>query len=253
MSKQNRRTWVRRLGTVADPVARMVCFPHSGGAAETFSSWAALMPPRVELLAVQYPARGDRFTESPMADVVSAARAAAEELRALEPLDTVFFGHSLGALVAYEAALAARDRGAPPCRLVVSGCAAPQEAGGGGTHLLPDAELWAAVCAFGTVDADLAGNAEFRDLVLPALRADIAANETYRPAPDAEPLPCPLDCYYSPEDELASGERLRAWSGCTTAGFALHPRPGGHFHLRVDTAQLIDAITSAVLGRQQHV
>ena len=253
MSEQSRRTWVRRLKSVDDPLVRMVCFPYSGGSVESFSTWAALMPPRVELMAVQYPGRGDRFAESPVTEIIEAARQVAAEISALDPVDTALFGHSLGALVAYETALATQESRRPPCHLFVSSSAAPQEAGGGATHLLSDSELWAAVCGFGTVHADLAGNAEFRDLVLPALRADITANESYRPAGGTGPLLCPVDCYYSPEDHLANGERLRAWAACTTGPFALHARPGGHFHLRVDPPQLLDGITAALLGRGQRV
>src|ERR1044071_8182627 len=98
------RGWVRSLVAGSDPTVRLVCFPHSGGSATAFGDGAAAIPPDVELVAVQYLGRGDRLVDPLVADVVAMAGHVAEELLRLPSRDHVLFGHSLGAVVAYETA-----------------------------------------------------------------------------------------------------------------------------------------------------
>jgi pimeloyl-ACP methyl ester carboxylesterase len=163
------RGWVRSLITVADPTVRVVCFPHSGGSAAAFGDWATAMPPGVELVAVQYPGRGDRFVEPLVDDVAAMADHAAAELRRLPTSDHVLFGHSLGALVAYETAMVLRDMGAEPSRLCASACLPPGQMANRHVHRAPDDEFWAALCRLGGIEPWIAENAELRELLSPAL------------------------------------------------------------------------------------
>ncbi len=204
-------------------------------------------------MAVQYPGRGDRLPEAPVASVAEMSTHVVAELMRLEPRELVLFGHSLGALVAYETAMALRDRNRPPHYLFVSGSRSPWRAGRGHVHLATDEDLWSSVCELGGVEQELMDNLELRDLVLPALRSDLMANETYQPRCDAEPLPCAVRCYYSPEDPLANGPLLGEWTKATDEGLTLCARPGGHFHLQVDTAGLVDDIMTTLAGKCESV
>jgi pyochelin biosynthesis protein PchC len=241
------RGWVRSLITVADPTVRVVCFPHSGGSAAAFGDWATAMPPGVELVAVQYPGRGDRFVEPLVDDVAAMADHAAAELRRLPTSDHVLFGHSLGALVAYETAMVLRDMGAEPSRLCASACLPPGQMANRHVHRAPDDEFWAALCRLGGIEPWIAENAELRELLSPALRSDLRAHATYRPRSGAEPLSCPVRCYHGVGDPLVDETRLTEWAGVTTGEFTLRVRTGGHFHLAAEVAELI----SDVLGRLQ--
>ncbi|MEV5126662.1 alpha/beta fold hydrolase [Streptomyces decoyicus] len=248
------RTWVRTLRAAARPLARLVCFPHSGGSTASYVHWAAALPPAVELLAVQYPGRGDRFAEEPGSVRLMAAAVAAElagtsgNITAPAPL--ALFGHSLGALVAYETALALRDAGREPAHLLVSGSAAPHDVRGGGLHLAEDTELWETVTGLGGFEAEVADDAELRDLLLPTLRADLTANETYRPHPAAGLLSCPVRCYFGRRDPLVDGARLAGWGYVTDGPFTLIPRPGGHFYADdgTGTAGLVPDVLAALSG-----
>ncbi|MEW1863571.1 alpha/beta fold hydrolase [Streptomyces sp. NPDC088194] len=238
------KEFLHKFNSIRNSKFRLVCFPHSGGFAGGFREWAALTPPGTELMAVRYPGRADRFAE-PVVGIRETASLVATELLGLPASPLILYGHSLGALVAYETAVALRDAGSPPTRLCVSGSPGPEDAGGGTTHRLTDAELWSAVKAFGTIDPEFADDEEFRDLVLPALRADVTANETYAPRAGTAPLPCPVRCYYSPDDPLAGEAQVRSWSACTTGEFTLRARPGGHFHPRVDPRGLVEDVVGA--------
>ncbi|MFD8936781.1 thioesterase II family protein [Streptomyces sp. NPDC059578] len=239
-----RRTWLRTLGnTPRTPAARLVCFPHSGGSAGGFLPWADALPPGTHLLAAQYPGRADRLAEPPVPDVRAMSAALAGELLALAPLPSVLLGHSLGALVAFETALALQAAGHAPHRLCVSGCKAPAGAAGGGTHRAPDDELWSAVAGLGGVAPDLEDDHELRELLLPALRSDVTAHETYRPTSGR--LHCPVDAFRGADDPLVGAADLAGWAAVTSGRLVTDVRPGGHFYVG-GTADLAAAVTAVL-------
>ncbi|MFJ2768454.1 thioesterase II family protein [Streptomyces sp. NPDC087300] len=256
-------TWVRTLRAAARPRARLVCFPHSGGSTASYAHWAAALPSDVELLAVQFPGRGDRFAERPSGSVRAMAAAVADELATAygnttyentayggtaEPAPTAFFGHSLGALVAYETALALRDAGCEPAHLLVSGCAAPHDVRDGGLHRADDTTLWETVTGLGGFEAEVAHDPELRDLLLPTLRADLTANETYRPHPVSGLLSCPVRCYFGRRDPLVDAGRVTEWGRVTAGAFTVLPHPGGHFYADDGTAAGAGTGTTTAMG-----
>ncbi|WP_171116184.1 MULTISPECIES: alpha/beta fold hydrolase [Streptomyces] len=246
MSRMRQQGWIRTLAKVETPAVRMVCFPHSGGSTTAFAEWAPAMPPGVELVAVQYPGRGDRFGEPLVADVAEMAGRVVLELLRLPTCDQVLFGHSLGALVAYETALLLRDMGAEPRRLCASACLPPGHMRNRDIHLAPDDEFWTALYALGGIDPGIAENEELRELLAPTLRSDLRAHATYRPRSETKPLACPVSCYHGDGDPLVDEKQLTEWADSTSGEFTLRVRPGGHFHVATDVAGLV----ADVLGRE---
>ena len=239
MGRTREPGWLRPLAGVAAPALRVVCFPHSGGSASAFAGWADVLPPGVQLVAVQYPGRSDRFVEPLVGDVAAMAGQVAAELLQLPRARDVLFGHSLGAVVAYETALVMRDVGQEPHRLCVSACLPPGHMENSDVHDAPDDEFWATLVDLGGIEPDIADNAELRELLLPALRSDLRAHATYLPWPGTRPLTCPVSCYYGSDDPLVGEERLAGWAAVTTGRFTSHDRPGGHFHLADGVAGLV--------------
>lgn len=248
-------------GTGAVEAARrnrtlLVCCPHSGGWADSFAPWRepvralndAAGPYGVELLAVQYPGHGDRGSEEPAADVKSMAAAISSELAGLAPARTLLFGHSFGAMVAYETARRMEAAGAPPAVLAVSGARAPGDpAAPRGEAGLPDAQLWRRVTELGGIDPLLADDPELRDLVLPALRADIAAHERYAAAP-AGTVGTGIRCYLGADDPLAPEDAGAGWAARTTGGLVVRVRGGGHFHHVERPRELLADLLDGHLG-----
>jgi pyochelin biosynthetic protein PchC len=166
-------------------------------------------------------------------------RAAAADLLELSPAPCVLFGHSLGALVAYEAAVALHDAGVEPVMLCVSGSAAPHLAAGGTTYAAPDAEFWRILCELGGVDPEVAHNTEVRDVVLPTLRSDVRASETYQPRDNMPVLSCAVRCYHGLGDPLVDDAYVDAWASTTTGRFSICRREGAHFHIEVRREELV--------------
>ncbi|MBL1097912.1 thioesterase II family protein [Streptomyces coffeae] len=246
MSRMREQGWIRSLVTVEAPAVRLVCFPHSGGSASAFADWATALPPEVELVAVQYPGRGDRFVEQLVDDVAEMASHAVAELLRLPTCDDVLFGHSLGALVAYESALLLRDMGEQPRMLCASACLPPGHMKNREVHAAPDDEFWATLYALGGIDPGIAENEELRELLLPTLRSDLRAHATYRPCSGTKPLSCPVSCYHGVGDPMVDEALLGEWADVTSGEFRLRVRPGGHFHVGTDIAGLV----SDILGRE---
>jgi surfactin synthase thioesterase subunit len=242
MRAMREQGWMRSLVPVEAPRIRLVCFAHSGGSATAFSDWSLAMPPGVELVAVQYPGRGDRFVEELVSDVAEMASHAVAEILRLPNSDHVLFGHSLGAVVAYEAALLLRDIAQEPSKLCVSACLPPGHMKNREVHALPDDQFWASLVALGGIDAGIADNADLRELLLPTLRSDLRAHAQYQPSAGTKPLSCTVTCYHGAGDPLVDEDQLEKWTNISTGSFTLRVRPGGHFHPAVDVAGLVSDI-----------
>src|SRR5689334_14969295 len=94
--------WFRRYRRVTDPRLRLVCFPHAGGSASAYRSWAALLPSDVDMLAVQYPGRQDRLAEPCLVAMEQLTDAIVTALAPLCDRPLALFGHSMGASLAHE-------------------------------------------------------------------------------------------------------------------------------------------------------
>lgn len=203
---------------------------------------AAELAPRADVLAVQYPGRQDRSDE-PMTDLHTLADLVAEELTVHEVAEPVFFGHSMGALVAYEVALRLGQRG--PSVLIVSGCRAPARYRPGTAHLRDDDELVQHLRALGGTSAELLDDPEMRALVLSTVRADYTACADYR-SRSGPPLKCPVLALAGDRDPLATVTDVRAWKSHTTGDFRMESFSGGHFFPHTCLAETADAIRSAL-------
>ncbi|MFP2897744.1 thioesterase II family protein [Corallococcus sp. 4LFB] len=209
---------------------RLFCFPHSGGSAGEYVRWADLLPD-FEVWGIQLPGRGARAEEAPFTrlhELVDALVHAVDFGTSF-----AFFGHSLGALVAFETARRLRDLGrATPDALFLSAAPAPQLPPRGipPSHLDEDGLLTALEPTYGELIHELREDEELRELLLPGLRADLLLVESHRHE-DRAPLPCAMTVTGGTRDDLTLAE-LEPWHVHTTGPFALHLLPGGHFYLR---------------------
>ena len=211
----------------------LVCFPYAGGTPSVYHRWAATLGPEIRVEPLLLPGRGLRLHEDPYTGMAALAGAVADELVRLR-LDTgcAFFGHSMGALVAYEVACVLRGRGRPgPVGLLLSGSRAPHAYGDRSDSTLPDAELIALLGDLGGLSSGMdAVRQAFLRRRLPALRADLRACDTYQ-WQDRAPLAVPLTLFSAVDDPLAPPELVAAWRTYTAARCDHHRLPGGHFAL----------------------
>ncbi|MGW6542590.1 thioesterase II family protein [Streptomyces massasporeus] len=236
--------WFRRFADPEPDALRLICFPHAGGAASAYQPLSRRLRPHVEVRAVQYPGRQDRRLETPVADIGELAAVVAGELQADETATPfAFFGHSMGALVAYETARILRERGGPsPRRLFLSARGAPGPRRSPHDVLPDDDAILAAVRRLGGTGVTLLDDPELVAMVLPALRADYAALAAYSWTP-REPLHTPVTVLCGDADPVVSVQEASEWRAFTRAETEVRVFPGGHFY--VD--QRLDDVAEVVL------
>ena len=236
--------WCRRFHPAPTAAQRLVCFPHAGGSASFYFPLSAQLRDRAEVLAVQYPGRQDRRTEPCRTDLRSLADEVHRALRPWADRPLAFFGHSMGALVAFEVAGRFQAEGAGIRHLFVSGRRGPALNRAETVHLRDDEGILDEVRAMSGTHQDVLADDELLRMALPALRGDYRAVETYRGDPGAV-LDCPITALTGDADPRTPVAEARAWQAHTTAGFDLRVFPGGHFYLSGRPAEL-----AAVLGGQ---
>nr|WP_308204695.1 alpha/beta fold hydrolase [Frankia sp. R82] len=246
MSADSER-WLRRFqpGPASGP--RLLLFPHAGGSASFFVPLAKALAPTGDVLAVQYPGRQDRRLEAAHTSIGPLADELAEVVGGLEddrPL--ALFGHSLGAIVAFEVTrrLAAAGRPAPAV-LIVSGRRAPSTVRDESYHRLPEAAFIAELGSLGGTDPRILAEPELLELIVPPTRADYQAIETYQPGADAV-IDVPVVALIGDTDTRVTTAEAERWREHTTASFDLRHFTGGHFYLIDQQPALVDTLTSVL-------
>lgn len=227
--------------------ARLFLFPYAGGGPASFSKWCLELPASIEGRVVHYPGRGSRHNEPLLTDL----RLLVENLsRAILPLlntPFVFFGHSLGGLVAFELARQLRRQNLPqPQALFISACGAPQLPDPHvPIHHLPDADFQRALKELNGIPTEILQNPDVLKLSLPILRADFAMVESYRHQMDA-PLDSPIIALGGLDDPRVSRERLAGWANQTATRFESHYFPGDHFFITSAKVSILAKICSSL-------
>lgn len=220
--------WVRRVPRPGAAI-RLICLPFAGGGASVYRRMAALLPPWVELLAVQLPGREDRSGEAPPTDIARLVTACAIALRPYTTVPYALYGHCAGGLLAFEIAHEMGGRfGTWPRRLIVAEQPAPQAAPPAEPlHLLPDERLLAAVRGRGGLPDAVARHAELQEFLLPLLRGEFALWENYRHR-RRPPLPVPITTIRALSG-LADETGMAGWAEQTSAGHTGVSVEGGHY------------------------
>jgi len=241
--------WIRIARPRPAARLRLICVPWAGGGASGYRDWPAHLPDDVEVAAVQLPGRESRLAEPPVSSMeLLVARLAAGILGHLDR-PFALFGHSMGALIAFELAGRLRSAGREPVRLFVSGARAPHlpRRWARDRHTLSDREFVSTVRQLGGMPPEVLDSPDLLDLVLPALRGDFALVETYT-ARAGPVLRCPLSAFGGVEDGDVGHDDLVAWSRHTTGPSRTHLLPGGHFFVRSSRESLLRIVATEVSG-----
>jgi medium-chain acyl-[acyl-carrier-protein] hydrolase len=228
---------------------RLFCFPHAGGNATFYRPLRRFMPPEVDFCPVELPGRAARLDEPPFRSM----SALMERLdRALQPLMGVpfgFFGHSVGACMAFEAARQLRSvDGRIAVHLFVSSRGSPKFASADASQARPpsDHDLLAILGRFGGTPAAVMQRPELIAALLPALRADLALVAGYAVDPE-DRIVCPITAFAGAEDVTHHGS-LQSWRDFTRGKFRTCILPGGHFYFSPAAAALAREIIEDLYG-----
>ena len=219
---------------------RLFCFPYAGGNITLFHNWSRQLPGSVEVCAAQLPGRGNRMRETPFTSLRPLVESLGEAIGPLLQKPFAFFGHSMGALIAFELTrYLRREKGLSPRHLFVSGRRAPHvPKRESPIHDLPQPEFIEELRRLDGTPSEVLEHPELMELMIPLLRADFAMVDTYEYVPEP-PLECGITAYGGLQDHEVDRESLEAWRDCTQGRFILRMLPGGHFFPRSDQEMLL--------------
>jgi surfactin synthase thioesterase subunit len=233
------------------PAARIVCFAHAGGNPRSFLGWQPALAGEAELIAVvpPHPPGGRlRLTEYIDGAALAIRQAAVEDGRPI-----YLFGHSLGALVAFEVCRRLRDEPAL-AHLIVSALAAPK--------LLPSPrvlelaglegeEFAEALVFFGGLPAEILAEKDLLEVLLPGVQADFVLAAQYRYRPDL-PLNIAVTVITGEADPHIGKAQVEPWREEFSCQPDIRWVPGGHFYFE-DDPSLITGLLREVVLADQHV
>lgn len=230
------------------PKAALICFPYAGGGPSAYHAFCRTLPPSLRPLVARLPGREASRRIPALTDLDEiVARLTDALLPAAGDLPMVFWGHSMGALVAFEVARRlGRDAG-PRC-LIVSGCKAPQLPRAPRpvpVEMLDDARFVQLLQSYGGMPPVILDNPDLLALLLPQIRADFVAMDGYRYR-GGTPLDCDLLCVNGASDQLVGRDAARAWAAQTVRQAVFEWLPGGHFFVNESRAALVRLIVDAV-------
>jgi surfactin synthase thioesterase subunit len=237
--------WIVRAHAVAEPALRLLCFHHAGGTASSFREWAADVPGEVEVCAIQLPGRESRFGEPLIADMPTLLAPLSQAVSPLLDRPYVLFGHSLGALVAFELARQVRRNGIrQPRHLFAAGRIAPhlRDATRSLHTLADDALVERLVQRYDAIPEEVRSEPELMELLIPVIRADLTIIGTYDYQEEA-PLACPITVLGGTDDRSTSRDQLAAWQEHTAGSCKVHVLDGDHFFIRSQRPALMRLIT----------
>lgn len=238
---------------VINPKLRFFCFPYAGGSASAYMPWIDHLPKNVEVVLLQPPGRGSRYSEVAHEDMESLTSEVVAEQNFFTETPCVFFGHSLGSRVAFEVAKEFQSRGLlVPQHFVASGSCAPHlpkklEA----IHSLPD---WAFVNKLDRLNGtpkEVLQNKELMQLMLPSLRTDFRIAELHVAKPQV--LACPITVFYGTEDEEVTIEKVNAWQELSKFTINTFAFRGGHFFINEANNQVLAKLTDVLVSALQEI
>jgi surfactin synthase thioesterase subunit len=224
--------WIRRYHQAPAASARLICFPHAGGSASYFHPLSARFSPEVDVAALQYPGRQDRRHEPCLTDIGELADRITAEITALGGGPTVFFGHSMGAVLAFETIWRLERRDGPgPYALIASGRRGPSTHRAETVAQDSDDALIREIKKLNGTSSTLLADDDILRMALPSLRGDYQAIEAYRCPPDRR-IHAPITVLTGNEDPKTTVVEASAWLDHTRGDFRLAVFPGGHFFLQ---------------------
>jgi medium-chain acyl-[acyl-carrier-protein] hydrolase len=237
--------WLQSFSPNTKAGVRLFCFPYAGGNAAVYRGWSRKLPAGVELLAVQLPGRAGRMHEPPVSELPRLVDTMAPSLAPHCEGAFAFFGHSMGAMIAFELARRLRREGrALPLHVFVSGRSAPQlNRSHKLIHNLPEPELIEELKHLNGTPREVLEHPELMELMLPILRADFSVCDTYEYR-EEPPLDCPITAFGGLQDSGVPRANLEAWREQTSAAFMLRMLPGDHFFLHSNESLLLRLLAS---------
>ncbi|WP_197258350.1 thioesterase II family protein [Paenibacillus dendritiformis] len=248
-------TAVRVVNETAETERRMkiYCFPYAGGSASVFSKWKEIQGDWVEIVPVELPGRGVRFTEElcdRMDQLIDDLYSRLEQ--GFIEDDYMLFGHSMGSWIVYYLTHRIVQLGIrSPKHLFLSGKEAPHlNKGDSISYTMKDDEFAKKIYHLGGTPLEFLENEELRDVFIPILKNDYKLVQTCQYVEPAKPFACGITIFNGKEDELTE-EDINEWSRYTSQEFQVHHFNGGHFFIHEYAQPILQTMISVAKKKER--
>jgi surfactin synthase thioesterase subunit len=239
--------WLGCLRRVDQASLRLICFSAGGAGPSSFWPWASQLRSDIELWAICFPGRERRSTEACVTAADAVVDAVAAELTQLRGVGLAFYGHSLGAGLAYQIADRLRGPNDLPRLLILSGRMPPHYPCNTMWTDRSDDELLVHLLALGGIPPELLQDRSFASVYLPRIRADLKVNESLRYG-TLPPVDAPITIINGNRDTLVEPDGVLEWCRYTNGKFEAHTVSGSHFFMH-DRLPEVMSLVSARLDR----
>jgi len=228
---------------------KLFCFPYAGGTSAIFNKWAQYLDPGIALHLVELAGRGKRIKEPfyrNLAETIEDVFSLIKEEITHSPY--ALFGHSMGAMIAYELVHKIKQSQLPqPAHVFFSGRGAPhvKREGEKKYHLMDRQEFVEEVIKLGGTPRYFFESPEFQELFLPLLKNDFKIAETINRKDEVCPIDVNITVFLGKGEDLTP-EQCDGWKRQTNKQCAVHYFEGGHFFLHEETARIVKLINAAV-------
>ncbi|MCP3797608.1 thioesterase II family protein [Paenibacillus sp. CH40] len=248
------QSWFAKTEVQPTAKLQLFCFPYAGGGAYIFNSWKSRFAPDITVLPIQLPGRESRSTEAPMDTLQDIVQSLVPAMAPYMHKPFAFFGHSMGALIAFETARQLYSKtGKLPVHIIISGKSAPHlPYSKKRLHDLADDSFTEELRLMQGTPEEVLQNAELMQIIMPRLRADFKVCETYVYQP-GNPLVCPMTVLGGMKDFEVSTDSLHAWQQHTTSPMDVQMFEGNHFFIHEQEQEVLSAVenilsTSSPMG-----
>ncbi len=230
---------------------KLLCLPYAGGSASMYMEWEKYLDPSIEVVPLELAGRGRRINQS----LYSSVEEAVEDLLKMvdDEIDQgsyAIFGHSMGAMLAYELAVKIREKKwNEPLHLFFSGRGAPnvQPKDEKNYHLLEDEEFKLKLKEMGGTPPEFFKYPELVELFIPLLRNDFKISSTYFTKRNLMPFDCNFSIFIGKEEDI-SAQSAESWKEHTMGICSLYYLNGGHFFINKDTQALVKLVNRELIG-----
>ncbi len=228
---------------------KLLCFPYAGGSSNIYNSWERDLDNSIELVLIELAGRGTRVDEAHYNNLFELIEDIYPQvIKETAETPYLFFGHSMGSLIAYELTQKInQQKRLPPFHVFFSGRGAPhlKRKTKQNYHLLDDNEFKKVILELGGTPLEFFENRELLELFVPLLKNDFRIVESYKFNSDTTPIDSDISVLIGREDKLTMDE-YNGWKKHTTQKCNFHFFKGGHFFLHQSSVQIVDIINQTV-------
>lgn len=239
---KNKSPWISSIRN-DDVNYRLFCFPFAGAGSNVYRSWISDLSPEIDVCPIQLPGRENRMNEKAIDNVHDMASQIATEIEPYTDVPFAFFGHCIGALIAYELVVTMQKLNMnTPDHIYLSAFRSPEYTNPNRElYQLDDAEFKSEIKEYGGFSDYILNNDEIMKTIMPMLRADFALHENYR-YPGNESVECPISLLCGDQDHIVKKEHMQNWSNVSNHDVNLTMISGGHFFINERKEDILNLI-----------